>query len=103
MVDMNGDGNGDLVHVPESDSGTETLKVYHHKTAGRPHLITSITNGLEAETDISYESLGVTDAYVRHEQLHSTPGERRCFPGWRLGASQLCWTVESTRRRSTPP
>ncbi len=110
-ADMNGDGNGDLLHVPEASGSTETLKVYHHNTAGRPHLITAITNGLEAKTQVTYESLGATDNYVRIAQLHSTPGEARCIT-WDLGAAlrvrlarldadgdggQYCWTaVEST-------
>ena len=102
-LDVNGDGNGDLVHVPKSSSGTERLRVYHHNTAGRAHLITAITNGLGAETDITYESLGTTDAYVRIAGLHSTPAEERCFdwqpgPGvyWLgLTGGKYCYTVEA--------
>ena len=45
-ADMDGDGNSDLLHVPESSNSTEKLEVYPHNTAGRPHLITTITNGL---------------------------------------------------------
>ena len=109
-VDMNSDGNGDLLHVPEPRNGTETLKVYHHNTAGRPHLVTAITNGLGARTSVTYESLGASDNYVRIADLHSTPGREECF-SWdladglrgllgRLGAGgngdQYCWTVEES-------
>ena len=97
-VDMNGDGNGDLLHVPESGGGTETLKVYHHKTAGRAHLVTTITNGLAAETDISYESLSVTDAYARIDEVRSTQTEeRRCFT-W--GSLSFCWAVQTAHLKA---
>ena len=105
-VDMNGDGNGDLLHLPEASGSTETLKVYHHNTTGRAHLITAITNGLGAKTSVTYESLGATDNYVRIADLHSTPGREVCvtwdFAGGlrdllgRFNADgdgdQYCWT-----------
>ena len=93
VADMSGDGNGDLLHISVSGD-TETLRVYRHNQAGRAHLMTSVSNGLGAETDITYESLSTTAAYVRVEALHapvaagSTPGERRCFQG-------ICWPVQS--------
>ena len=102
-LDVNGDGNGDLLHVPESSGGAERLKVYRHNTAGRPHLIKAITNGLGAETEVRYESLSATKSYVRIAQLHSTPEEEICFdwapgPGvtWTgLQGGEYCRTVES--------
>ena len=93
VADMSGDGNGDLLRISVSGD-TETLRVYRHNQAGRAHLMTSVSNGLGAETDITYESLSTTAAYVRVEDLHapvaagSTPGERRCFQG-------ICWPVQS--------
>ena len=45
-LDADGDGNGDLVHVSESSSSTEVLKIYPETTTGRANLITGITNGL---------------------------------------------------------
>ena len=99
VADLSGDGNGDLLRISVSGH-TETLRVYRHNQAGRAHLMTSVSNGLGAETDITYESLSTTAAYVRVEALHapvaagSTPGERRCFRGF--GARQHCWPVQST-------
>ena len=93
VADMSGNGNGDLLRISVSGD-TETLRVYRHNQAGRAHLMTSVGNGLGAETDITYESLSTTAAYVRVEALHapvaagSTPGERRCFQGF-------CWPVQS--------
>ena len=94
-LDVNGDGNGDLLQVAESGS-TETLKTYLQPTAGRPHLITSITNGLEAETAIRYESLGTTDAYTRVDKLDTTATmERQCF-SWH-GSAPFCWPVPTAQ------
>ena len=83
------------------DSGdTETLKTYLHNTTvrspqvtDRPHLITTITNGLKAKTRLSYESLSRTDAYARIDGLHTTTTEEeRCFT-W--GSLNFCWPVQT--------
>ena len=70
VADLSGDGNGDLLRISVSGH-TETLRVYRHNQAGRAHLMTSVSNGLGAETDITYESLSTTAAYVRVEDLHA--------------------------------
>ena len=94
-LDVNGDGNGDLLHVSESGS-TETLKTYLQPTAGRPHLITAVTNGLGAETAIRYESLGTTDAYTRVDRLSTTSTTaQRCF-SWH-GSASFCWPVQTAQ------
>ncbi|MDE2876975.1 MAG: FG-GAP-like repeat-containing protein, partial [Gemmatimonadota bacterium] len=71
-ADANGDGQGDLLQVADTGD-TETLKTYAHKTTSRPHLITAITNGLGAKTQLTHESLSRTDAYVRVEGISTTP------------------------------
>ena len=94
-ADMNGDGNSDLLHVPVSDNGTERLDIYLHNSATRPHLVTAISNGLGAATEMRYASLGVTGNYVRHAELYSTPEEEQCFSDWQVGAKAVCWIKES--------
>ena len=105
-LDVNGDGNGDLLQVSTSGS-RETVTTYLHSTTGRANLVAGIRNGLGAETDITYESLGTTDSYIRIAKLHSTPEEERCFdwqpgPGvyWLglAGGGKYCYTVEAALR-----
>ena len=85
---VNGDGNGDLLHVSTSGS-RETVTTYLHSTTGRANLVRGVRNGLGAVTDIIYESLSTTDSYVRIAKLHSTPAEERCFD-WQPGPG-VCW------------
>ena len=92
-ADLSGDGNADLLHVPESGGGTETLAVYHHNSATRPHLVTRITSGLGAKTEMTYESLSRTAAYARINGLRTArTEERRCFT-W--GSARFCWPVQT--------
>ena len=102
-LDVNGDGNGDLLQVSTSGS-RETVKTYLQSTTGRANLVRGVRNGLGAETDITYESLSTTDSYVRIAGLYSTPEEERCFdwqpgPGvyWLglAGGGKYCYTVEA--------
>ena len=92
-ADVNGDGNADLLHLPESGTSTESLATYHHNTATRPHLITAITNGLGAKTVLTYESLSRSDAYARIDGLHTTrTQQQRCFT-W--GGARFCWKAQT--------
>ena len=102
-LDVNGDGNGDLLQVSTSDS-RETVTTYLQSTTGRANLVRGVRNGLGAETDITYESLSTTDSYVRIAGLYSTPAEERCLdwqpgPGvyWLglAGGGKYCYTVEA--------
>ena len=94
-ADMNGDGNADLLRVAVSGK-KETLETYAHKTTARPHLVTRVTSGLGAVTEISYESLSRTEAYGRIAELYSEPATERCFPNWRWGSGngkEVCVTI----------
>ena len=73
-VDMNGDGHGDLLYFYHKKK-TKTLTQYYQPTPGRPHLITTVTNGLGAKTQLTYESLSRTEAYVRIHGVHTTKTE----------------------------
>ena len=46
---VNGAGNGDLLHIAKSGK-TDTLRTYLQPGTGRPHLITTVRNGLGSVT-----------------------------------------------------
>ncbi len=74
FADMNGDGVADYLHFRES-----TLDIYHGKGAHHPRLLISqITNGLGAETDIDYGALSTSGHYARLDV--STSSQETCVP-----------------------
>ena len=86
-LDVNGDGNADLAYYHE-----DTFETYLNEAAGRPNLITAISNGLGATTSISYEPLSTTDAYTRAAGVNTTTTTaEHCF-SWQ-GSTQFCWPM----------
>lgn len=74
FADMNGDGVVDYLHFRES-----TLDIYHGKGAHQPRLLISrITNGLGAETDIDYGALSTSGHYARLDV--SSGSHETCVP-----------------------
>ncbi len=87
IVDINGDGVDDLLHIaPSGDSTVIKPKIrYESSAANAPvanfavNRINKITNGLGAETDISHEPLSTSDHYDRLEKT-STQIVQHCWP-----------------------
>ena len=86
-LDVDGDSNGDLAYTHEDE-----FETYLNAAAGRPNLITGISNGLGATTRMQYEPLSTTAQYLRVHRVNTEVTEtQRCF-SWR-GSARYCRPV----------
>lgn len=85
-MDVNADGLKDIVSYRKTGPMRQLVS-YIAPQPRQANLITLITNGLGAETDITYERLSLSDHYGRIKGLSSTTTSNQCFQAYGITAN----------------